>query len=51
MSKKHLSLFAIIMVVVFLTITVAYPILFKPGSDSVAPVEAPVGEPTAPAVQ
>lgn len=38
------------MVVVFLTITVAYPLIFKPGPDSLAPKsEAPVDQPVLPA--
>ncbi len=43
-------MFAIIMVVVFLTITLAYPTLFKPGPDAVTPAaEIPLNQPAAPA--
>lgn len=50
MTKKHLGIFAIVMVVVFLTITVAYPLIFKPGPDTLAPKgDAPIDQPVLPA--
>ena len=48
LNHKHLAIGAIIMVVVFLAITVAYPLLFKPGAASLAPTKnIPVNQPAA----
>lgn len=48
MNRKTLVVWSLIMILVFGLITIAYPLLFKPGPDKLAPpVEGGIEQPAA----